>query len=148
MKKNYIINGYNFDLVMKSNLLLVCGNSGVGRTMIYNHFVDLSLKDMGIICFNADRIEHLSRDNGISHEECMLELIGDVDHKLIVIDNADLILTDNMRSHISFDTTNNYLIFGRNVTGFFINENRLAYLTRDDKVYKFNLDYRYEGLFR
>jgi len=33
---------------------------------------------------------------------------------LVIIDNADILLDDEMRKHIAFDTDNQYIILGRN----------------------------------
>ena len=37
--------------------------------------------------------------------------------KLIVIDNADILLDDALRAYISLDDKNQYIIIGRNPTG-------------------------------
>ena len=34
-----------------------------------------------------------------------------------MIDNADVLLDDNMRNYIAFDGSNQYIIIGRNPTG-------------------------------
>ena len=47
------------------------------------------------------------------------ELISKVDGKLIVIDNADILLDDDTRKYISLDDKNQYLIIGRNPKNLF-----------------------------
>ena len=37
--------------------------------------------------------------------------------KLFVIDNADILLDDSIRSYIALDNNNQYIIIGRNPTG-------------------------------
>ena len=41
--------------------------------------------------------------------------------KLIIIDNADILLDDAMRSYIALDGNNQYIIIGRNPTGLLLN---------------------------
>lgn len=43
-----------------------------------------------------------------------MEIISQVERKRIVIDNADILLDDDTRKHISLDGKNQYLIIGRN----------------------------------
>lgn len=43
------------------------------------------------------------------------EIIRDAEGKLIVIDNADILLDDYTRKYISLDDKNQYLIIGRNL---------------------------------
>ena len=43
-----------------------------------------------------------------------MEIISQVERKLIVIDNANILLDDDTRRHISLDGKNQYLIIGRN----------------------------------
>ena len=45
--------------------------------------------------------------------------------KLIVIDNADLLLTDELRKFIAFDTKNQYLIIGRNPSNLLVTKDNL-----------------------
>ena len=43
-----------------------------------------------------------------------MEIISQVERKLIVIDNADIFLDDDTRRHISLHGKHQYLIIGRN----------------------------------
>ncbi|MBQ1328237.1 MAG: RluB protein [Eubacterium sp.] len=43
-------------------------------------------------------------------------------NKVFVIDNADLLLNDNLRRYIVTDTNNQYIIIGRNPSGLFLSQ--------------------------
>ena len=51
--------------------------------------------------------------------------------KLIVIDNADILLDDNTRKYISLDDKNQYLIIGRNPKNLFATKDNLFELVSD-----------------
>lgn len=52
-------------------------------------------------------------------------LLKSYDGKLIVIDNADILLDQVSRRYIAFDTRNQYLIIGRDVRDFLATEDNL-----------------------
>ena len=54
-----------------------------------------------------------------------MEIISQVERKLIVIDNADILLDDDTRKHISLDGKNQYLIIGRNPGNLFATRENL-----------------------
>lgn len=43
-----------------------------------------------------------------------MKILEDTVERLIVIDNADILLNDTMKKYITFDDKNQYLIIGRN----------------------------------
>ena len=49
----------------------------------------------------------------------------DIEGKLIVIDNADILLDDDARKYISLDDKNQYLIIGRNPKNLFATKENL-----------------------
>lgn len=120
----------HYDLEFKSGLTLISGKSGVGRTTLYNMFADLAVIDDKIIALNY-RCRKKWIDDTLLHEK----LSG----KLIVIDNADVILTMEHRNAIKFDFDNQYIIFGRNTKKIMRGTISLADMIRvDDKI---TLDY-------
>ena len=52
-------------------------------------------------------------------------MISRVDGKLVVIDNADVLLDDDTRKYISLDDKNQYLIIGRNPKNLFATKENL-----------------------
>lgn len=53
--------------------------------------------------------------------------------KLIVIDNADILLDDDTRKYISLDDKNQYLIIGRNPKNLFTTSDNLFELVSEKK---------------
>ena len=52
-------------------------------------------------------------------------IISQTEGKLVVIDNADILLNDDTRKHISLDDRNQYLIIGRNPKNLFATKENL-----------------------
>ena len=48
------------------------------------------------------------------YQKDIKEIISQTEGKLVVIDNADILLNDDTRKYISLDNKNQYLIIGRN----------------------------------
>ena len=94
---------YKVDFIFQNNITLLMGNSGTGKTTVFDIIQEASLDDERILCIN-----YLDKRKNLRY---MLET---AEGKLIVIDNADLLLTDELRKFIAFDTKNQYLIIGRN----------------------------------
>lgn len=69
-----------------------------------------SLRDYGGLPDNLIFINYDNKQDAKRLEE--------VKHKIIFIDNADLVLSNKDRERIMLDDDNYYVLFGRNVTGF------------------------------
>ncbi|MDE7358017.1 MAG: RluB protein [Lachnospiraceae bacterium] len=61
----------------------------------------------------------------------MKETIGKAEGKLIVVDNADILLDDDTRKYISLDDKNQYLIIGRNPKNLFTTKENLFELVSE-----------------
>ncbi|MCI8296411.1 MAG: ABC transporter ATP-binding protein [Lachnospiraceae bacterium] len=96
------------DLRFTSNITILTGDSGTGKTAVFSFIRECMAVDPKILCLN-----YLDRQKDIR------ELISKVDGKLIVIDNADILLDDDTRKYISLDDKNQYLIIGRNPKNLF-----------------------------
>lgn len=59
------------------------------------------------------------------HKKDITGLLKSYDGKLIVIDNADILLDQVSRRYIAFDTRNQYLIIGWDVRDFLATEDNL-----------------------
>jgi hypothetical protein len=66
----------------------------------------------------------------------------DTKGKLIVIDNADILLNDEIRKYISLDGNNQYLIIGRNPKNLFATKENLFELVskKIDEVTEFSIE--------
>ena len=54
-----------------------------------------------------------------------MTIVSNTQGKLIVIDNADILLSDDIRKYISLDDKNQYLIIGRNPKNLFATKENL-----------------------
>lgn len=100
------------DFVLNNNIEFVVGDSGTGKSFVWQIFNNDKAFDSSIETLNYTDINKAG------------EVIKNAEGKLIVIDNADLLLDSNIRKKIAFDTSNQYIIFGRNPD--------CLYLTKDN----------------
>ena len=114
---------YLVDLRLNSNITFITGDSGTGKSAVFSILEEYSSEDKRIRCFN-----YMDRNKGYKAS------IRNSKKKLFVIDNADILLDDKMRQHIAVDTSNQYIIIGRNPTGL---------LLMQDEIYE--LSYSNEG---
>ena len=98
---NYIV-----DFILKYNITFIAGDSGVGKSAVYSFLREESAENNTIKCFN-----YLDQNKGYKNS------IKNSKGKLFVIDNADLLLNDDMRRYIAMDSNNQYIIIGRNPSG-------------------------------
>ena len=71
--------------------------------------------------------------NYLDYQKNIQEIIRDAEGKLIVIDNADILLDDYTRKYISLDDKNQYLIIGRNPRNLFATRENL-YELKSEKI--------------
>ena len=102
----------NFEFT--NNITILMGDSGTGKTAVFSFIEECMAVNPKILCLN-----YLNYQNNI------LDIIGSVEGKLIVIDNADILLDDNTRKYISLDSKNQYLIIGRNPKNLFATKENL-----------------------
>ena len=65
------------------------------------------------------------------YQKDIKEIISQQSGKLIVIDNADILLDDDTRKYISVDDKNQYLIIGRNPKNLFTTSDNLFELVSE-----------------
>lgn len=137
---------YKIELDLYDQLVLVEGNSGIGKSLVFQYFNRLSAdkeKDR-YSCINSKSINSMSNLLRKNDEQLIANILQESKNKYIFIDNADTILTPKLRDYIANDIHNRYILFGRNVEGLWINENRDAELIKDTKNKKFVLYYRFK----
>lgn len=94
------------DFKIPYNIILIVGDAGTGKSMIYSFIEEYGTEDARIRCLNY-------LDCNKPYKKSIKRSKG----KLFVIDNADVLLDDNMRQYIATDANNQYIIIGRNPTG-------------------------------
>lgn len=110
---------FHYDLEFQDEITLVGGDSGVGKTFLYSVLEDIRLTEeySAIHLYNyktADRIKE----------------IFELRNCFIVIDNAAIILNNELKRFINFEPSNQYILFGRNCTGLNVSKKSFKYLTR------------------
>lgn len=117
---------YKVDLILDYNITFIIGDSGIGKSAVYSFIEELSADNKSIRCFN-----YLDKNKNYK------ATIKRSKNKLFVIDNADLLLDDNIRQYISLDEANQYIIIGRNPSGLMLTYDEIyeiAHETDGDKI--------------
>ena len=97
---------FSYELVFDDRITLVGGDSGTGKTVLYEMLEDLRLTDE----YKAIKLFNYKSDN-------LLESLKQCKEKFIVIDNADILINDDIRRFINFEFSNQYMLFLRNCDG-------------------------------
>lgn len=112
--------GIKFNITLKDRLTLVGGDSGTGKTILYNGIQREALlsDNNNVVCINYNNIVNNDLDY----------LIKKSQNKLIIVDNADVVLNRLQRINISMDKNNQYIIFTHSIDGFKPSEGSIAIL--------------------
>ena len=106
------------DFIFENNITILMGDSGTGKSASYSFIKECMSMNSDILCINY-----------LDYQKDIGEMIKSVTGKLIVIDNADVLLSDNIRKYIALDDKNQYLIIGRNPKNLFTTKENLYELT-------------------
>ena len=101
-----------------NNITILTGESATGKTAAFSFIKECMSVNPDILCINY-----------LDYQKDILDMICKVQGKLIVIDNADILLDDRTRKYISLDGKNQYLIIGRNPKNLFDTKENLFELT-------------------
>lgn len=102
------------DFEFTNNITILTGDSGTGKTAVFSFIRECAAANSDILCLNY-----------LDYQKDIREIISRVEGKLIVIDNADILLDDDIRKYISIDGKNQYLIIGRNPRNLFTTRENL-----------------------
>lgn len=108
------------DFTFHNNITLLMGDSGTGKTASFSFIRECMAINPKILCLNY-----------LEYQKDMKALISKEEGKLIVIDNADILLNDATRKYISLDDKNQYLIIGRNPKNLFATKENLFELVSE-----------------
>ncbi len=97
---------FSYDLVFDDRITLVGGDSGTGKTVLYEMLEDLKLTAE----YHAIKLFNYKSEN-------ILENLKNCRNNFIVIDNADILIDDDIRRFINFEFSNQYMLFLRNCDG-------------------------------
>lgn len=112
---------FSYDLVFNDRITLVGGDSGTGKTVLYEMLEDLRLTDE----YKVIKLFNYKSDN-------LLESIKRCRNNFIVIDNADILIDDDIRRFINFEFSNQYMLFLRNCDGLNVSDKSFKVLKLDN----------------
>ena len=125
----------HYHLKLRGNKNIIKGNSGTGKTYLYKKINSVKQRLENTSSYNADNLFMLNKDN--------IDKLGTLKNKLILIDNAELLLDERTVDIINMDDDNRYLIFARVPLGIDMSPNHQADLIQEgDKTvlkYRFNI---------
>ncbi len=93
------------DFEFTCNIMFVTGDSATGKTVAFSMIQEHAVVNSSIVC--------------LDYRDCQKDIkrfISEQTGKLIVVDNADVLLDDDIRWNIACDGNNQYLIIGRNAS--------------------------------
>lgn len=140
-KKLYLrtADDYIFDIDLRGRIVVVDGLSGSGKTFLFNTVMTNKLNPVSVNTAEDTDLSNVVTINIFNKE--MLNTLSSIRGKLIIIDNADVLLTQKEADYISSDMNNQYLIYSKGSIDFHISPNYYAYLELKDKIY--SIHYRY-----
>lgn len=108
------------DFEFTNNITILTGDSGTGKTAAFSFIKECMALNPDIICLNY-----------LDYQKDIGNIIRNTEKKLIVIDNADILLDDDTRKYIALDDKNQYLIIGRNPKNLFVTKENLSELVSE-----------------
>ncbi len=108
----------NFDFT--NNITILTGSSATGKTASFSFMRECMAVNPDILCINYQ-----------DYQKDIKKMIASQTGKLIVIDNADILLDADARKYT--DDRNQYLIIGRNPQNLFTTSDNLFELVSEQK---------------
>lgn len=108
------------DFEFTNNITILTGDSGTGKTVSFLFMKECTALNPDIVCLNY-----------LDYQKNIENIIRNTEKKLIVIDNADILLDDDTRKYIALDDKNQYLIIGRNPKNLFVTKENLFELVSE-----------------
>ena len=108
------------DIQFTNNITILTGDSGTGKTASFSFIKECMALNPHIVCLNY-----------LDYQKNIGDIIRNTEKKLIVIDNADVLLDDDTRKYIALDDKNQYLIMGRNPKNLFVTKENLFELVSE-----------------
>lgn len=105
---------FSVNFTFTNNITILTGSSATGKTTFFSFIRECMAINPNILCLNY-----------LDYQRDIREILMQTRGKLIVIDNADILLNDEARKFISLDGDNQYLIIGRNPKNLFTTKENL-----------------------
>ncbi len=97
---------FSYDLKFDDRITLVGGDSATGKTVLYGILEDLKMTEE----YRSIRLFNYKTDGFFGQ-------LTQCKNRFIVIDNADILIDDEVRRFINFEFSNQYMLFLRNCDG-------------------------------
>lgn len=108
-----------FDFKLREPITLVDGDSATGKTLFFKMYQkEVALEHIDDVLFL-----------NLSSANTAEPLIKLTKNKLIIIDNADIVLTDKLALSLRKDKYNQYIIFGRDIERYGVDRRSIASLS-------------------
>lgn len=102
------------NFTFKNNITILMGDSGTGKTAVFSFIKECMAMNPRILCLDY-----------FDYQKNIKEILCKTNGKLIVVDNADILLDDDTRKYVSQDDENQYLLIGRNPKNLFATKENL-----------------------
>lgn len=112
---------FSYDLVFEDRITLVGGDSGTGKTVLYDMLEDLKQT----VEFNAIKLYNYKSEE-------IIEQLKRCRNNFVVIDNADILMNDEIRKFINFEFSNQYMLFLRNCDGLNVSDKSFKVMKFED----------------
>ena len=112
---------FSYELFFDDRITLVGGDSGTGKTVLYEMLEDIRLTEK----YNAIKLFNYKSEN-------MKENVIKCRDCFIVIDNADILIDNDIRKFINFEFSNQYMLFSRNCDGLNVSDKSFKVLKFDE----------------
>ena len=110
-----------YHLELDDRITLVGGDSGTGKTVLYEMLEDIRLTDE----YSSIKLFNYKSDG-------FLGAIRQCKDSFIVVDNADNLMNDDVRRFINFEVSNQYMLFLRNCDGLNVSDKSFKVLKFDN----------------
>lgn len=114
---------FSYDLLFDDRITLVGGDSGTGKTVLYEMLEDLRLTDP----YKAIKLFNYKSDD-------FKETLKQCKNTFVVVDNADILIDDDVRRFINFEFSNQYMLFLRNCDGLNVSDKSFKILKLEDNT--------------
>lgn len=122
-----------FDFKFNEAVTLILGDAASGKTLFYNKL------QARAIARGLDTFKFFNYKSDADGLKLLLDLYED---KIIIVDNADVLLDDSFRERIYYDKSNQYIILGREIGRYPVRKFGIASIIEDNM--KFSLQYVFE----
>lgn len=128
---NLKCNHITFQLKPQSDITLVCGDSGTGKTLLYRLLrAKQQLEEIpNLLLYNLNDYQKFPLEEYIE--------LKNISNHLIIVDNADMVLSPLTRQYIRVNSKNNiYVLFGRDPSNLSLLPSNIAELKRENNIIK------------